>query len=137
MSFIRHKSDIRRIARQRVVKRPALTAIAAGTRWPQPASLQRVHHVNRISKSRVMDAIPLDQHPKHSQRSIMKKILAAMFAMFLASAVMAQAAPEAAKPAAAAKAEAHKPMKHHKKTMHKKAMGKKMEKKAPAASAAK
>ncbi len=67
----------------------------------------------------------------------MKKILAAVFAMFFASAVMAQAATETAKPAEPTKAAAHKEVKHSKKAVHKKVAKKKMEKKTEAAPATK
>lgn len=64
----------------------------------------------------------------------MKKILAALFALFFASAVMAATPAKEAKPEGA-KPVAHKTVKHHyhhKKVMHKKMKAhKKVEKKAP------
>ena len=82
-----------------------------------------------IRAAALQEAILSDHIQIHNERLVMKKILAAVFAMFFASAVMAQAAPEASKPAAAAKPAAHKVVKHHKKIEHKKRVEKKMEKK--------
>ncbi len=75
----------------------------------------------------VKAAIPMDRHIQIiNERSVMKKILAALFAMFFASAVMAAPAASDAAKAETAKPAAHKVVKH-KKMMHKKMMHKKAE----------
>jgi|MLJW01.1.fsa_nt_gi hypothetical protein len=99
--------------------------------------------VNRNAPDCVSAVIPrwINQH-QFNERSVMKKILAALFAMFFASAVMAATPASEAKPAEGAKPAAHKVVKHkkvmHKKMKaHKKAEHKKVEKKVEAGSAAK
>ena len=85
---------------------------------------------------RALVSLEIDQH-HFNERSVMKKILAAVFALFFASAVMAATPVKEAKPTEGAKPAAHKIVKHkyhHKMVMHKKMKAhKKVEKKAPAA----